>query len=244
MRLEQGDTPDQVAQLAVAALESAAREAVRKRGIFTLALSGGQTPLALFRLLSLPEHIDRLPWAQTIVAWVDERCVPHTHEASNYGAALAALAPLAGAKHLLPINGELPPEDAALHYENTLAAALACPAHTPPSFDCVLLGMGSDGHTASLFPGASGLAEARRAVIAQFPSSAPHPRVTLTLPTLNAARTCLFLVTGRNKHAPLHEALSLLAPPLLPVQHVRPKNGMLHWIVDKEAASGKACHAQ
>ena len=239
LRLEQGDTPDQATLLAVAALESAAREAVSKKGVFTLALSGGQTPLALFRLLSLPEYADHLPWAQTIVAWVDERCVPHTHEASNYGAAFAALAPLAGAKQVLPINGNLPPEEAALHYENVLAAALSCPPHTPPSFDCILLGMGSDGHTASLFPGSSGLAETQRTALAQYPTTAPHPRVTITLPVLNAARACLFLVTGRSKHAPLRQALSLLAPPLLPVQHVRPKNGTLHWIIDKEAANGE-----
>lgn len=237
LRLERGDTPDQAALLAVAALESAAREAVGKRGVFSLALSGGQTPLALFRLLSLPEYADRLPWAHTIVAWVDERCVPHTHEASNYGAALAALTPLARAKQVLPINGTLPPEEAALDYETVLAAALSCPLHTPPGFDCILLGMGGDGHTASLFPGSSGLAETRRTVLAQYPATAPHSRVTMTLPVLNAARTCLFLVTGRNKHAPLREALSLLTPPLLPVQHVRPQNGTLHWIIDKEAAS-------
>ena len=238
LRLSRGGSPEQAALLAIAALETAAREAVNARGVFSLALSGGQTPLALFHLLSRPEHACRLPWGQTIVAWVDERCVPHRHEASNYGAALAALAPLACAKQVLPIDGTLPPEEAARRYENTLAAALSPAPHTPPVFDCILLGMGGDGHTASLFPGSSGLRETQRAVCAQYPETAPHPRITLTLPVLNAARSCLFLVTGEGKHGPLQQALSLLAPPVLPVQHVRPANGVLHWIIDTAAACG------
>jgi 6-phosphogluconolactonase len=237
---------DQVALFAALALEEAAALAVAQRGEFFLALSGGQSPLPLFQLLSRPEWAGRLPWEKTTVAWVDERCVPAADEASNYGSARAVLEPLARARLVLPISGELPPEEGARRYAQSISQAFLGRTAAVPRFDCLLLGMGADGHTASLFPESSGLQETRRTVVAQRPPALPHARVTLTLPVLNAARRCLFLVTGKEKYPALRLALALLDPPVLPVQRVRPADGVLHWIIDQEAATGicaRACHA-
>ncbi len=243
IQLDRADTPEQAAECAARTLETAARVAVEQRGAFSLALSGGSTPLLLFRLLSSPEWRDHLPWAQTTVAWVDERCVAPEHADSNYGAARAALTPLARVRRVLPMDGGLPPEEGALAYERDLSIAFSLPDGEMPRFDCILLGMGGDGHTASLFPGSSGLLEMRRAVRAQYPVTAPHARLTLTLPVLNAARLCLVLVTGREKRAPLRRALSLLEEPDLPIQYLKPDRGTLHWIVDAAAAGSDGAKA-
>ena len=219
-------------------------EAVERDGVFTLALSGGSTPLELFRLLRTEIWRERFDWRHTRVFWVDERCVDHNHAASNFGAAnreLLAHVPAAG---VFPMHGEGDPEESAVAYEATLRRWIPAGADGLPHLDCALLGMGEDGHTASLFPGSSLLEDwALRsgrltdACTATHLSGPESRRLTLTLPMLNASKTCLFLATGAGKRAVLRQALDLLAPPLLPVQRVRPLRGELAWVVDAQACA-------
>ena len=212
-----------------------ARQALRARGHIFLALSGGSTPLALFSLLGTPAWRQRFPWQHCTVAWVDERCVPPTHAESNYGAALRSPLPLDLAARVLPMDGTA--AEGAAAYERALRQAFALPEQAVPRFDIIRLGMGDDGHTASLFPGQDGLEEKTRLVIGQAPSGL-RPRLTMTLPLLNAARVCLFLVTGPAKAPALREAFDITRPPRLPVQHVRPRAGRCIWVCGGISNSG------
>ncbi len=236
--------PDAQAAAAAAAalLSDLALRAAAARGRFFLALSGGRTPLALFRLLAGPSPAFAMPWDKTLVAWVDERCVPSSHPESNYGEALRAGLPLDRAAALLRPETEIDPKGAAAAYEASLRKAFGSPPGILPVFDAVLLGMGDDGHTASLFPGSSGLAVRDKLVVPQYPPG-KTPRLTLTLPLLNAARFCIFLVTGAEKHAVLHRVLDTTTKSELPAQMIRPGNGEICWIVDEPAFSG-APHGQ
>lgn len=218
-----------------------ARRAVAARGRFAVALSGGSTPRALFQRLAEPPRRDEIPWARVEVFWADERCVPPDHPDSNYGMARAALLDPIGvpAERVHRVPGEAPdPAAAAAACEAEIARALGgTPGGPPPVLDLVLLGMGADGHTASLFPGTAALAERRRWVMANFvPRLAAH-RITLTYPILNRAAHVLFLVAGADKAEVLREALE--GPPepeRLPAQGVRPDAGELVWLVDRAAA--------
>ena len=212
---------DGVASCAAGLLAARCAEAVSRRGVFTLALSGGSTPLTLFRLLRTEAWAARVDWAHTRVFWVDERCVAPDHSASNYGAANQELLAHVPAAEIYPVDGEIDPGESAVAYEELLRQ------HVPaeqgmPRLDCALLGMGDDGHTASLFPG-----------------SPLSRRITLTLEMINAARCCLYLATGEGKRPPLGKALDLLAPASLPVQLVRPKGGELIWVMDEAACGGR-----
>ena len=200
-------TPDAqalAAELAVC-LERWCAEAVAARGVFTLALSGGTTPLRLFELLARPAWQDRIDWARTRVFWVDERCVPPSHERSNYGAARRVLFDVVRPGGLFPMDGATEPASAAAAY----AACLRAQAGTGelfPALDCVLLGVGEDGHTASLFPGTSGLEVFDSPVAAVWVAAQHEYRLTLTLPLLNAARRCVFMLCGEAK-APMARLL-------------------------------------
>ncbi len=214
-------------------------ETLRRRDFFTLALSGGSTPLHLFRLLAHPEWLQRMVWPRTLVFWTDERCVDPDHPESNYGMALRELLMHVRAGSVYRMRGEEDPATAARTYERLLRERVPANENGIPRFDCILLGMGEDGHTASLFPG-SPLLEEEKTLVGV--GRAPHPgnlpesrRLTLTLPVLNAARCCLFLAAGEKKRVPLRSALDLLAEPGLPVQRVRPKKGQIVWIVDEAA---------
>ena len=232
-------TPAGVARAAAELLAMRARQAVAARGVFTLALSGGTTPHMLFRLLSTPKWTQRVPWEKTIVFWVDERCVPTSHMESNYGAARRTLTPLAGALAVLPMDGDAVPEYAARHYETLLREKLlSIPDNTLhrnataiPRIDMILLGIGEDGHTASIFPGESACNESEALVLAQYPSGKTS-RITLTFPMLNAARCCAFLVTGDAKRKIVHMARDSKHSSLFPAQDICPYDGELYWITD------------
>ena len=178
---------------------------VRERGRFVLALSGGSTPLGLYRALA--SRLE-LPWDHTLVFWGDERFVPHDHEDSNYRAAKEAfLDALPLPEHNLypwpePHSG-LGLEQAARKYAETLRATLG----KTPTFDLQLLGLGEDGHTASLFPG-TGATRAAGLTLAARPSGVAQPRLSLTAPALSRSRTVLFLVSGESKRAALRAALA------------------------------------
>ena len=234
-----------VADSAAELLASLCVEAVARRGVFTLALSGGTTPLALFRLLRSEAWAERIDWPHTRVFWVDERCVAAEHPASNYGAANRELLAHVPAAEVHPMDGRREPGESAVAYEAVLRKHVPFEAGMP-RLDCALLGMGDDGHTASLFPGSPLLApETLRsgrltgaAVAERFAPAPESRRITLMPAMLNAARCCLYLATGAGKHRPLRTALNLLAPVSLPVQLVRPRDGRLIWILDTAACTG------
>ncbi len=218
-----------------------AKQAVERRGRFLVALSGGSTPLGLYRLLGESPYRAQIPWQQTHLFWGDERLVPPDDEESNYGQVARTLL----GKIQLPsaqlhrVRDELSPEDAAQHYRRVLSE-IAGPGRQWPRFDLVILGMGSDGHTASLFPGPISDEEAREAVIAVTADydGRPANRITLTASVFNDARVLLFLATGENKAAALRAVLQgPYQPELWPAQRIRPVEGSICWLVDAAAAA-------
>ncbi len=212
-------------------------EAVAERNIFTMALSGGMTPIPLFQLLSGADWAERFPWDKVAIYWVDERCVDPDHPASNYGMARRELLSHVPATHYYRMKGEGNPEESALQYEDMLRTHFSVTTEVP-RFDFMLLGMGDDGHTGSIFPGSPALIEKKRFCIDQYVPERKADRITLTLPVINNARCCMFMVTGKEKHTALQTVLDLLAPPSLPAQMVRPTFGELIWIMDEAAALG------
>ena len=213
-------------------------QAIAERGSFSVALSGGLSPLPLFRLLAGSDWAEHLPWEKIYIYWVDERCVGPEHPDSNYGMIRRELLSQVPATRYYRMKGEDLPEHAAQGYENMLREHFRLGPTDIPRFDFILLGMGDDGHTGSLFSGSPGLSEKKRLVIDQYVPERKADRITLTLPVLNNARCCLFLVNGREKHNMLARALDILAQPSLPAQLVRPIFGELVWIVDEQAALG------
>jgi 6-phosphogluconolactonase len=219
----------------------AAQEAAAARGRFAAALSGGETPRAFYRLLARQQFSQKVPWRRVQLFWSDERCVPPDDPASNYGMARDALlkhVPLPEA-NVHRVLGEEEPGAAALAYDNELRAlaALERPRSELPVFDLVLLGLGGDGHTASLFPHRDALtAEERFAVATEAPDGSP--RVTLTYPVINAARRVWFLVSGAGKAGMVAEVLEgLRVPGAVPAQGVAPVHGALTWLLDEAAAA-------
>jgi len=214
-----------------------ALRAIADRGRFSVVLSGGTTPGALYRRLADDPHRAQIPWRQVHLFWGDERCVPPDHPGSNFRLADEALisrVPIPpGNVHR--VRGELAPQAAAQAYAVELRAFSGA---SGPHFDLVLLGLGQDGHTASLFPGSDALDEKVRpvvAVTAQY-QDRPAQRVTLTPPAINAARHVLFLVSGSSK-AEIVQAVLEGPPERLPAQQIRPTTGRLTWLIDAPAAS-------
>jgi 6-phosphogluconolactonase len=224
--------PDRAALAAAAAAHviEVTAAAIDRFGICRVALSGGQTPEPVYRLL-VSAHID---WQRVHLFWTDERCVPSDHPDSNYGMARRALldhVPVPpGNVHR--IHGEDPPAQAAADYERQLRDHFAAPL---PRFDLILLGLGADGHTASLFPNATTLRELKRLVVpAQHPGTGQW-RVTLTLPALNAAASVAVLVTGGDKAEAVRQTRSG-TDPSLPLVQVHPLGAHISWFVDRAAA--------
>lgn len=219
-----------------------AQEAVALRGVFTVALAGGSTPANLYRLLAEPQFASAVDWHRTFVYFGDERCVPPDHPDSNYRMIYETL--LAPAS-LPPANvfrmaGEQPVEAAAQGYAALLRRNFRLCGAARPRLDLVLLGMGEDGHTASLFPGMPALRESRRLVTESEVPGYARPavsRITLTFPVLNAGRCVLFLVTGASKAAAMHDTLSGPPSAPLPARQVQPAQGRLIWLLDEAAAA-------
>jgi 6-phosphogluconolactonase len=235
-------SPETVLDAAAERLVAAAAEAKARSGRFALALSGGSTPHGLYRRLAAEPYRSRIEWSSLHVFWGDERCVPPDDEASNYRMAREVLldrVPIPP-EQVHRIRGESEPGDAAREYELTLRAQFGVPSGPPGdggTFDLILLGMGPDGHTASLFPGAAALLERERWVLAVEGPVAPPRRVTLTPPVIRAAREVVFLVTGAEKGPALQQALASGADPApLPARVILPGHGMVRWLVDSAAA--------
>ncbi|MDR1855664.1 MAG: 6-phosphogluconolactonase [Desulfovibrio sp.] len=231
--------PSAMAERAAHILAEACEEAIAERDVFRIALSGGQTPIPLFKLLSHRDWADRFPWDKVAVYWADERCVGPEHPDSNYGMARRELLSNVSVTHFRRIKGEDNPVEAAIAYEQQLRKDFDVGPEEIPRFDFVLLGMGADGHTASIFPNSPAMAEKKRLVVDQYVPERKADRITLTLPIINNARCCMFIATGADKHPALTKVLNLLAVPSLPAQMVRPPIGDLIWVVDEAAAIGE-----
>ena len=229
---------DALSRAAADELAAFARDAVATRGTCSVALSGGSTPRRLFQLLAERGRA-ALPWDDIELWWGDERAVPPDHADSNYRMAREALIEPLGiaASRVHRIAAERLADAAARAYEAELTRALGA----PPVLDLVLLGMGPDGHTASLFPGSPALDETRRWVV-DNPVTSPlvhgsATRITLTAPAINAARCVRFLVAGADKAAALAAVLQgPRAPHRFPAQLIAPTSGDLAWFVDAAAA--------
>jgi 6-phosphogluconolactonase len=214
--------------------------AIRLRGRAYVALCGGSTPQALYALLAQPPYLESVPWDKIHFFWGDERCVPPDDLDSNYGQArqmLLARVP-APSVNIHRVLGEMPLQGAAEDYVKQLQKQASSGARWP-RFDLVLLGMGADGHIASLFPGQVHPAEAGSPVIAVTASYQGRPanRVTLTPLVFNAAENVLFVVTGASKAAMLAAVLQGVHDPLqFPAQRIQPLAGSLTWFVDAAAA--------
>lgn len=224
-------------------LARAAGEAIRARGEFNLVLSGGSTPKELYRLLA-EQYGRRIAWERVSFFWGDERSVPPDHRDSNFRLARETLLdPLSIAEtQITRIPGEMDPGLAANTYEDLLRAHFFVAGRKGdaadfPVFDVVLLGIGADGHTASLFPGTQALTESERWAVANYVPHLDTWRVTLTFPVINHAHQVIFLVSGAGKKDALKEVLQgEYNPGKYPAQAIQPLAGDLHWLLDTAAA--------
>ena len=233
-------TPQDLFQAAAEEVIRATTESVAQRGRFTIALSGGSTPKNLYTLIAANAGTS-VPWDQVFFFWGDERHVPPTDVESNYRMAeetILSKVPVPPA-NIFRVPTENPDASAVADaYEETLRKFFLLAPSEFPQFDLILLGMGPDGHTASLFPETAALQEKSRLFVANWVEKLHTHRLTLTLPVLNAARRVAFLVSGADKAPVLHEVLEGKAPgEKYPSKLVRPGDGKLIWFVDRAAAS-------
>ncbi len=234
------------AELALASARNFADKvgaAAARRGVARVAISGGSTPQAAFKLLADPAHpfASTVPWDKLQLFWVDERCVPPDNPESNYGVCKKLLLDQVGipAANVHRMEGELDPEEAASRYESVLRNTLKLEGAEAPAFDLLLLGMGDDGHTASLFPHTEGLTQFGRLCIANHVPQKDTWRLTLTSPVINQAMEVVFEIGGAAKTEIVAEVLTgPRDPERLPSQLIRPVNGRLLVQMD-EAAAGK-----
>jgi 6-phosphogluconolactonase len=236
------ENPTGVAREAARRFVALAGEVIESRGRFVMGLSGGSTPRTLYQLLGSEPLRSEVRWEHVEVFWGDERAVPPSHPDSNFRMAREALL------DVVPIPADrihrMPGDTEELHggavaYEAELARVLGgTPGDVPPVFDLILLGLGTDGHTASLFPGTMALGERQRWVVVNHVPKLGVDRLTLTWPILNRAANVAFLVSGPDKALVLREVLEgSYDPERLPAQGVRPQTSAPVWIVDRAAAS-------
>jgi 6-phosphogluconolactonase len=221
---------------------SLAKQSVREREAFCIALSGGSLLEMVCPGLVFPPLRNYVDWAKWHVFWADERCVPHASPESNYGAADHLLFRHFGIprRQIHATDDMLGPVEAAKAYEFVLARVSSMWAGRVPRFDLILLGVGEDGHTASLFPGHPILSETQRWVAPVYDAPKPPPeRVTLTLPVINNARHVIFVVLGESKAPAVATAVgSNQDDPSLPARQVNPTDGDVRWFLDVHAARG------
>ncbi len=242
MKIQRFEDALAISRAAASEFVRLAADAIRERGMFSVALSGGSTPKRMFEILADPPLSERVDWSRVHVFWGDERSVPADHEDSNFRMAREALlsrVPIP-ADHVHRMQAER--EDkvaAASDYAHEIARVFGCaPDGKPPVFDLVLLGMGPDGHTASLFPETEALGERSRWVVPNFVPKFDTYRMTLSAPFLSNGREILFLVAGADKASVLAEVLE--GPrdsQRLPSQLIEPTGGSLRWFVDRAAGA-------
>lgn len=212
-------------------------ESLRMKGRFSVILSGGRTPAGLYRKLAA--RGEKSSWRRTHIFFADERFVPFSHRDSNYGMVKRLLLDEAGIpsgnRHPVPVE-DVSPAGSAERYEADIRRFFGLSAGEMPEFDLVLLGMGEDGHTASLFPGDPALREERRLAVAVVLNDERRDRITLTLPVLNNARHVIFLLSGKRKARTLKKVMED-RDVSLPAALVRPRKGSLLFLADREAAA-------
>lgn len=237
------DTPEQVAQAAAERFVDYSIASIGEHGSFATALAGGSTPRRAYELLAGAEYRDQVDWSRVHLFFGDERMVAPDSVESNYRMINEALMSRVAlpSQNVHRINGETTPQESAESYEAELKSFFGTTDW--PRFDLVFLGMGDDGHTASLFPGSDALKEKVRWVVATTHPQSQQARITLTLPVINRAARVTFLVTGEKKAAPLvHVLHGDAAKEELPARKIRPVNGILEWLVDRSAASQLTVH--
>lgn len=230
---------DDLCRQAAAEFVRLAKESRHDRGRFTVALSGGSTPRALYSLLAAPEYKERIFWPQVHLFWGDERCVPPDHADSNYRMVRESLL----SKIQIPetnvhrMAGEKEPRVAAAEYERRLIQFFQLSNDELPRFDLIFLGLGEDGHTASLFPESDALKETKHLVTANYVEKLNAHRLTLTLPVLNHGAAVLFLITGAGKATVVKEILRDGSDPSrFPAAQIQPAHGRLTWLITQDAA--------
>jgi 6-phosphogluconolactonase len=231
-----------IAESAAELILEVGKEAVRAKGRFFIALSGGTTPEILYRALTSPAFADRFDWSKAIFFFSDERCVPPNDPRSNFALADKTLftplnIPLSQIYRMAGESSD--PQAAASEYEQQLRLATKTVPLAQPSLDLILLGLGEDGHTASLFPGASILQDTRCAIAATQSPKDPPNRLTMTLAVINRASVVLFLTTGSGKAGVVRAILDpkTEAERQLPASLVKPEEGRLIWFLDRAAAA-------
>jgi len=231
-----------LAQAAATHFAERVAQSVAKRGRARIAISGGSTPKATFALLADPAgpYAATIPWDLIDLFWVDERTVAPDHPDSNYRMTNEALLSKVALnpEHVHRMEGELDPEEAAARYESVIRREFRLEGAEAPRFDVIWLGMGDDGHTASLFPHTEGLGELGRIVIANHVPQKSTWRITLTRPVINHANDVIFLIGGADKADPLERVLfGEYDPQTLPTQLIQPENGALTLLLDEAAAA-------
>jgi 6-phosphogluconolactonase len=229
---------DQVARQGASLLARWAVDVLRNRDFFSLAISGGSTPRPMHRMLAEAPYRSMIPWQRLHLFWVDERCVPVEDPASNYGTARKDFLDqgLLRSDHVHPMPRDVDAGEGALAYEKEMFRVFGLKRGEVPSLDMVFLGMGKDGHIASLFPGDKALDVQDRIVAAVRGGEPDLPRLTLTLPVLNRAREIVFMVTGREK-CPMVRTIVAGGSEGLPAQRIQSGKGHVTWLLDRGAAS-------
>ncbi len=229
-------TAEVLAHAAAELFVTLAQESIRDHGHFSVALAGGSTPRAMYKNLATIEFTQQVNWERVYIFWSDERCVPPESEDSNYHMARDAFLKYVAIppENILRMQGEIKPHQAAQSYEETLTHFFA---PKPTRFDLILLGMGDDGHTASIFPATPAIHEAEKLVMAQYVDKLESWRITFTPALINAAANVAFLVSGEKKAYRLRQVIvGRYQPDQLPAQIVRPAVGKLRWLLDEAAA--------
>lgn len=225
--------PEKLAEEAAEVVIAAADHAIRQRGSFTLALSGGSTPKALYELLAGERYLHQIAWPKWEIFFGDERTVPPDHKESNYRMAKKAMldqVPISP-EHIHRMKGEIDPNAAAIEYGQMLKERF-----DDDGLDLILLGMGDDGHTASLFPHSKALDETKHRVVASWVEKLNTWRITMSAPFINKARQVLVIVGGASKAGRVVEVLEgPRDPQRLPIQMIDPA-GELTWLMDTAAA--------
>lgn len=232
---------DELSRKAAEQFVALARQASAARGRFSVALSGGSTPKALYSLLATGEFGERLAWRQIHFFWGDERCVPPDHAESNFRMveeSLLSKIPVSS-KNVHRMNGAIEPAVTAATYEAELRQFFSSSQEKLPRFDLILLGLGEDGHTASLFPDSSALSETERWVATTYVQKLEAHRLTLTLPVINNAAQITFLIAGQSKAAVVKKILAS-QDTNAPAARIKPADGKLSWFITRDAASDLA----
>jgi len=228
-------TPDDLARAATELFVTLAQESIRDHGHFSVALAGGSTPRAMYQNLATIEFAQQVNWERVHVFWGDERCVPPDSEDSNYRMAHDAFLKVVAipSENIHRIHGEAKPHQAAQDYQTAMRKFFA---PKPTRFDLIFLGMGDDGHTASICPGTPAVHEDEKLVMAQYVEKLGSWRITFTPALINAAANVAFLVSGEKKAYRLRQVIvGRYQPNELPAQIIRPAVGKLRWLLDEAA---------